>query len=462
MENFEELFNESVKDLKVGDKVVGTVVSFLDDKTAAVSIPGAFTEGIIHLDHYELNTDGKKFSDILKIGDEVEATIAKLSQDEHNYILLSRLDDAKKAAAKDFVNDNEGKPFTVKVTGKVNKGYMSTAKGVKFFIPEREADSELKKGDNVKVILVKFDEEKGSGLVSIKAVARAEEAKAKAEELSKVKVGDVIEGNISRIEPYGLFIEFGALRGLVRLKELSHVYIENPTSKYNVGDKVTAKIISLDNGRIDLSFKALTKSPIEAYADNHKISDKVTGKVMQKLPFGAVLELSENVTGLLHKSEFSWNPNDNLLASLKIGDELEAAIISIDVEKNKISLSRKALIDNPWSRVKASKGDLIEAKVLEVTPKGLKIEALGVDGFISSKDINLDNNSNKLTDYYNEGDKVNAIITKIDPKSWVLNASIKLFQDEEARAEFEKYQEKEAEKDTPVTIGDILKSKENN
>ncbi|MCR5705483.1 MAG: S1 RNA-binding domain-containing protein [Acholeplasmatales bacterium] len=460
MENFEELFNESVKDLKVGDKVVGTVVSFLDDKTAAISIPGAFTEGIIHLDHYALNTDGKKFSDILKVGDEVEATVAKLSQDEHNYILLSRLDDAKKAAASEFAKDNEGKPFTVKVTGKVNKGYLAQAKGVKFFIPERDAETELKKGDTVKVILVKFDEERGSGLVSIKAVARAEEAKAKAEELSKINVGDTIEGTISRIEPYGVFVEFGSLRGLVRLKELSHVYIENPTSKYNVGDKASAKVISLENGKIDLSFKALTKSPIEAYADAHKVSDKVVGKVAQKLPFGAVLELAENVTGLLHKSEFSWNPNDNLLASLKIGDELEAAIIAIDVEKNKISLSKKVLIDNPWARVKAQRGDLIDAKVTEVTPKGLKIEALGVDGFISSRDINLDNNSNKLSDYYNEGDMVKAIITKVDPKAWVLNASIKLFQDEEARQEFEKYQDAEAEKDTPVTIGDILKSKE--
>lgn len=456
--SFEELFNESVRDLKRGDKVVGTIVSFPDERTAAVSIPGAFTEGIIHLDHYDVNTEGKKITDVLHLGDEITATVAKVSQDENNMILLTRLDEAKKAAAADFANTNEGKPFTVKVVGKNDKGYFTEANKVRFYLPKNDAEGELKNGDTVKVILIKFDEERGSGLVSVKAAKRAAEAKVKAEEISKIKVGDVISGEVVRIEPYGVFIGFGSLRGLVRLKELSHIYIDNITSNYNIGDKLDAKIISLDNGKIDLSLKALTKSPIEAYAENHKVSDKVEGKVIQKLPFGAVLELADHVTGLLHQSEISWNPNDNLLASLKIGDTLEAAILLIDVEKNKISLSRKALIDNPWGRVKASKGDLIEAKVTEVTAKGLKIEALGVDGFISSRDINLTDKSSKLSDYYNVGDMVNAIITKIDPKAWILNASIKAFQDREARAEFEKYQDAEAEKETPVTIGDILKN----
>lgn len=459
-ENFEELLNESYKEFKVGDKVEGTIVSFPDDKTAYVAIDGAFTEGVIHLDHYDLNKC-EKFSDVAKVGDKISATVTKVEQDEYNRIYLSRLGEAKKEAASKFASDNEGKPFTVKITAKVNKGYLATAKQVKFFLPERDANGELKKGDSVEVILINFDEERGSGLVSQKACIRAKEAEEKALEFSKLNEGDIINGEIAKIEPYGLFVQFGALRGLIRLKELSHIYIENPTSKYNVGDKIEAKIISLDGGKIDLSIKALTKAPIELYAETHKVSDKVVGKVMQKLPFGVILELAEHVTGLLHKSEFSWNPNDNLMASLKIGDELEVAIITIDTEKNRIALSRKALIDNPWSRVNASKGDVIDAKVLEVTSKGLKIEALGVDGFVPVKDINLESNSSKLDAYYNVGDEVKAIITKVEPKEWILIASIKQYQDAEARAEFEKYQEKEAEKDIPTTIGDILNSKEN-
>ena len=451
-ENFEDLFNDSIKDYKVGDKVVGTVVSFIDDRTAAVSIDGAFTEGVIHLDHYDLNVEGKKFSDFLQIGDKIEATISKINQDEYNQIFLTRLDIAKKNAASSFVESNNNKPFNIKINDKTNKGYLAQANGIRFFLPLSEVSSQLKKGDSVKVIILKYDEERRSALVSNKAYVKAEEAKAKAEELSKINVGDKISGKVCRIEPYGVFVEFGTLRGLVRLKELSHVYTENPTSKYNVGDNVEAQIISLDNGKIDLSFKALTKSPIEEYNDNHKVSDVVSGKIIQKLPFGVVLELAPNVTGLLHKSEISWNPNDNSLASMKIGDTVEAAILSIAVEKNKIALSKKVLIDNPWSRVKASKGDEIDCKITEVSSKGLKIEALGVDGFISIRDIILDNKSSKLQDYYSIDDTVKAIIVKIDPASWILNASIKEYQEKIAREEFEKYQDSEAEKEVPTTI----------
>ena len=459
--SFEELLNESIKDLKVGDLVKGKVVSFIDDNTCAVSIEGAYTEGIIHLDHYDVNVIGKKFSDFVKIGDEIEAVVTKVSQDETNQILLSRLDIAKKNAATKFVSENDGKPFSVVVSRTLDKGYITHSNGVRFFLPKNDVSKELKKGDKVNVVLLKFDEEKSQGLVSAKALERAIEAEEKAKELEAIHVGDVISGEVCRIEPYGIFVQFNKLRGVVRLKELSHEYIENPTSKYQLGQKVDAKIISLENGRIDLSFKALTKAPIELYAETHKVSDEVSGIVAQKLPFGIILKLDENVTGLLHRNEFSWNPNDNLDASLKIGDTLNVAITAIDVSKKKISLSRKALIDNPWSRVQAKKGDLIDAKVLEVTPKGLKIEALGVDGFISAKDINLENGSNKLQDSYQVGDEVKAFITKVDPKSWILNASIKAYQDDLARKEFEKYQDMDKEKDTPTTIGDILNNKNN-
>ena len=164
----------------------------------------------------------------------------------------------------------------------------------------------------------------------------------------------------------------------------------------------------------------------------------------------------ENVTGLLHKSEFSWNPHDNLQSSVKIGDELEMAIISIDVEKKKISLSIKALIDNPWGRVEAHAGDVIDCKVTEVTPKGLKIEALGVDGFVPSNEITLASGSNKLSDYYNAGDTFKAIIKKVDPKSWVLIASLKKLQEVMERKEYEKFMNNDTEED-PITIGDTFK-----
>lgn len=436
-----------------GDKITGVVASIPNDNTIMVDF-GAMTEGTLHLDHYTLDKNVTSFKELVKVGDTIEAIIESvIENDDRMQILLSRLGDAKKEAFQGVVTEGMQKPITVKVVSKVNKGYMTQYKGVSFFLHESEAEG-LKKGDSVKVLITNIDEDRNSGRVSIKALEKQEANEKKANEFSKLKVGDIVKGPISRIEPFGVFIQLDSLFGLVRLKEIDHVYIENPTSKFKVGDVYEAKVISLSNGKIDLSFKALKKSPIEEYAETHKVSDTIQVKAIQKLPFGVVCELAPNVTGLLHQSEFSWNPNDNLLASLKIGDELEVAIIALDVEKNKVALSKKALIDNPWSRVKANAGDIIDCKVTDVTPKGLKIEALGVDGFISIRDIKID--GTKLSDFYNAGDEFKAIVTKCDPKSWILYASLKKLQEAEERAEFEKYMQND-EEEAPVTIGDVLK-----
>lgn len=441
---------------KRGDTVEGVVARIVNDTTIMVDF-GSITEGTLHLDHYTLDKSITSFKDIVKVGDPIKAEVTKVEENDYGYrILLSNLGNAKKAAFEDVASENKSEPISAKIVSKVKSGYMATYKGVSFFLHESE-NPNLKKGDVVKAIITNLDEDRGTGRISIKAYERAKENEAKANEFATLNVGDVIEGTVSRIEPYGIFLEFGNLYGLVRLKEIDHIYIENPTAQFKIGETKKAKIISLEKGRVDLSFKALMKSPIEKFADEHKVSDKITVKAINKLPFGVVCELAPNVTGLLHKSEFSWNPNDNLLASLKIGDELEVAIISLDVEKNKVALSRRALIDNPWQRVTAKAGDLIEAKVTDVTPKGLKIEALGVDGVIDIRDIKLEKGSNKLSDYYSVGDVVKAIITKVEPKSWILNASIKALQEKEEREQFEKFMNNEKEDEAPITIGDVLK-----
>lgn len=450
MENLEYSFELP----KVGEVVKGKVIS-VDDRKISVDF-GSITEGTLYLEYYTLDKNIESFKSVIKVGDEIEAVVSKVSESkEGSYsILLSRIDFAKKEAFQSVASD-AGKEITVTVQSRVKNGFMVKYNGILFFLHESE-NPNLKKGDKVKVVITNLDEDRNSGRVSIKALERKQLGEEKEKEFSSLKVGEIIEGPITKVEPFGVYIQLGKLFGLVRLKELDHLYIENPTAKYKVGDVYKAKIISLDNGKINLSFKALTKSPIEEYAEAHKVSDKVKGKVVQKLPFGIVLELAPNVTGLLHQSEFSWNPHDNLQSSVKIGDELEMAIISIDVEKKKISLSIKALIDNPWGRVEAHAGDVIDCKVTEVTPKGLKIEALGVDGFVPSNEITLASGSNKLSDYYNAGDTFKAIIKKVDPKSWVLIASLKKLQEVMERKEYEKFMNNDTEED-PITIGDTLK-----
>ena len=143
--------------------------------------------------------------------------------------------------------------------------------------------------------------------------------------------------------------------------------------------------------------------------------------------------------------------------NVKIGDEIELAILKIDVDNNKVSLSKKALIDNPWSRVKANVGDIVEGKVLEVSSKGLKVETLGVDGFVDIRDIKLEKNSSKLDDYYAIGDSVKGIIKKLDTKQWILEIDLKAYQTQVEREQFEDFLDKQQDEEPVTTLGDIFK-----
>ncbi len=441
---------------KQGDLVEGVVVQ-VSDKEILLDINAA-TEGTMYLDHYTLDKNAASFKSLVKVGDKIECRVTKVSENSESLlIMLSALENAKKEAFNANGVANLNKAITVTIKKKVNAGYITEYKGVSFFLHESQT-TEHNVGDKIKVVVTNVDEQRGDGKVSERQYLKMVENEKKAKAFEKLTVGDTISGDVSRIEAYGLFIKFNdVLQGLVRNKEISHIFEKNPASNYKLGQKVDAKVINLENGQIELSIKAMSKSPFELFAESHKVSDKITVKAIQKLPFGVLCEVAENVTALLHESEITWNPNDNSLAYIHEGDTLEVAIILIDSSKNKISLSKKALEDNPWSRVKAQAGDEIECKVTEVSPKGLKIEALGVDGFVDVRDINLEKSSSKLDDYYTVDDMVKGIIVKCDPKTWELKVSIKKYQDKLQRAEFDKFLDEQESNDSQgATLGDLF------
>ncbi len=450
--------NDNKKDLysshivRVGEVLKGVVVS-IDDRCIYLNID-TFAEGTMYLNHYSLDKEITTFKGLVKVGDVIDCEVTKVDE-SRGEILLSRLNIAKKEAFVKFHNEITDS-IKVKITKKVNKGYICTSSNIEFFLPEKEVD-EVKIGQTLEVKVLNVDEERQSGLVSRKAFERAVYQNAKQEELESIKVGDVLTGEIANIENYGIFVKFKYNNGLIRLKEIDHVYVTDPKKDFTVGSKIEVKVINNENGKIELSRKALLKSPFEIYTESHKVSDVVKCTVSQKLPFGVVFELADNVNGLLHTSEFSWNPNDNLMASLKIKDEMELAIIAIDPKKQKISLSRKALIDNPWGRVDAKEDDVITAVIKEISSKGLVIEALGVDGFIPANEVVLDKKSSKLEDYYDKGEEIKAIITEINPKAWVLKASAKKYQNIIEKEQFSQYMDKQNEETVSTTLGDLFK-----
>ena len=431
MENFEL---DMPKELNVRDVVEGEVVQ-IEDNTIYLDVK-QFTEAVMHLDHFTNDKNVTSFKGLVKIGDKIKCQVTKITEE---HIFVSRLNQLSEENYKAVIEaSTTGKRVKVTVKKDVNKGFMVDYNGNQVFMPASLAGADTKVGDKFEVIILPSEDENKKPIASRKAVLDIEYKEAKEKELAAVNVDDVVEANVAKVEKYGAFLRFGMVQGLLRAKDYSHKFVDIQ-KEIKVGDTLKVKVIKKDeNNKIEFSRKALIDTPYQAFVKEHKVSDKIVGKVVEKTGFGLILEIAPDLRGLLHKSEYSHNPNDNLASVLKIGDTVEVAIIGLNDAKEKVSLSRKALMDNPWERVDAKVGDVVDVKVTEVTDSGLKVEAIGVDGFVPASEAVLEK-KNDLSAYYQPGDCAKAIITDINPKEWRLKLSIKKHQENESRKDFEKY-----------------------
>ncbi len=443
------------KKLRKGQIVKGEVVSVEDD--VCYLDLHEFTEGQIYLEYFTLDKTQTSLKNLVSVGDEIEVEITGIEEgDLSGRILCSRLRLLRNQKFQDLVTLFENKtPITVTVTKvlKDNKGYMVDYDGLEILMPRSQSPRNVNVKDSVEGILIEVNPSRRRAVFSYKTYQESVEEENKQAELASIKEGDVLEGEVVKILPFACFIKFNYIQGMLRLSEVSHLYIDKIEDELKVGDKVQVKVLAIKNNKLVLSRKVLLPTPYEEYVKGHKVGEVVKAKVVNKLPYGILLELAPNVRGLLHQSEYSWNPNDNYQSYVKLEDEIEVVISNIDIEKQKISLSRKAMLDNPWSRVKAKVGDVCDCKIEEINEYGLKVSTLGVDGFIPNNAILDKDIKGKVSDYYAVGDEVKAVIFDIKPKEWVLRLSIRRYKELEEHQELEKYLTQEDE-DTGVTLGD--------
>lgn len=446
------------KKLRKGQIVKGVVVA-VDDNVCYLDLH-EFTEGQIYLDHFTLDKTQTSLKHLVSVGDEIEVEITEIKEgDASGEILCSRLRLLRNEKFNNLVSLVETKePITVKVTQvlKDNKGYLVDYEGISLFMPRSQAPRNVNLNTELEGILLEVNPAKGRAVFSSRAYESSVLAQNKDAELQNIHEGDVISGEVVRILPFACFIKLNYVQAILRLSEVSHTYINKIEDVLKVGDKIEVKVLSIKNGKISVSRKALLPTPFEAYVNEHKVGETIKGKVVSKLPYGILVELAPNVKGLLHQSEYSWNPNDNYQAYVKLEDEVEVVISNIDLTKQRISLSRKALLDNPWSRVKAKVGDVCDCKIEEVTEDGLKVSTLGVDGFIPNSAILDKDDKGKVSDYYSNGDSIKAIITEIKPREWVLRLSVRRLKAMEEKKEMEKYLD-ENNDSSNVTLGDMFK-----
>lgn len=455
-----------LKFLKQGSIVEGEVIK-IESNTIYLDIQ-AQTEGKIHLDNYDKPAPDT-FEGLVQVGQKIKARVQKITDDPAQ-ILLSRLPLlVEEKFEKIQALAESGETVKAKVRQVLDKGLILSYMENEVFLPyslldfDLVKDKESLKGKTLEIQIIEATSKGRNKRIvgSRKAIfererqeAYEQRLQARQEELETINTGDVIKGIVDKIEVHAATIRFDHVVGLLRISQVSHFRIDKIEDVLTLGQEIEVKVIKKEGNRLDLSMKALQKTPYEVFYQDHKVGDTVTGTVFQKLPFGIIVEVAKDVRGLLHKNEFSWNPNDNFENYVKIGDELNLAIIQLDLKKERIALSKKALEDNPWKNVSLRRGQVVSAKVLEVSKEGLKVEVQGAEGEIPASELAVEK-INKPEDYFAVGDEVSAVVTDLSKETWTLKLSIRRILEQAEREQFEQYLEDDETEKNP-TLGDLF------
>lgn len=452
--------------LKVGQIVEGTVIK-VEENTIYLDIQDR-TEGKIHLDNYDRPAPDTFFG-LVKVDQKVKAKVQKIT-DEPAQILLSRLPlliEEKFEKIQAIVETGES--VKAKVKQVLDKGLVLNYLDNEVFLPYSLLDYDLVKeketlkGKSLDIQIIEAQQKGRSKRIvaSRKAIFEKERQEAyekrildRQGELDAINTGDVLKGKVDKIETHAATVKFDHVVGLLRISQVSHHRIDKIDDVLTLGQDIEVKVIKKEGNRLDLSMKALQKTPYELFYDQHKVGSTITGKVFQKLPFGIIVEVDKDVRGLLHKNEFSWNPNDNFENYVKIGDDITLSIIQLDPKKERIALSKKALEDNPWKNVTVKRGEVVTAKVTSVAKEGIKVEVQGVEGEIQASELSNEK-IGKPEDFFAVGDEVTAVIIEANKDTWSLKLSIRRVLEKAERESFEQYLEDDAEEKNP-TLGDLF------
>ena len=349
--NFEEALEQSFKKVHTGERVKGYIAA-LNNSEAIVDI-GTKHTGYVPLS--ELTDDPmKKPSDVVSVGDEVELIVTKIN-DQDGIVMLSKkkvdelvgFDNITKAKDEDKVVEGV-------VQNVVKGGILVSVDGVRVFVPasqtglsrDKNLEELLKKKVELKIIEVNESRRRAVG--SIKAVAKAQKEAAKAAFWETAEIGKVYKGEVKSLTNYGAFVDLGGIDGMVHISELSWSRIKHPSQVVSVGDILEVYIKDLDKeaGRISLGFKKAEDNPWVKFENTYKVGDVVNAKVVSITPFGAFAQIIEGVDGLIHISQIADQRVENVADVLSVGQEVEAKITEIDIEKKRISISMRALLDN--------------------------------------------------------------------------------------------------------------------
>lgn len=433
--NREELTNtydESLKTAKENEVVTGTVKS-ISKREVRVDI-GMKSDAIIPVSEFRYNPD-------LKVGDEVEVYIETL-EDKNGQLRLSH----KKACQTrswDRVNEALQNDEIIKgyVKSRTKGGMIVDVFGIEAFLPGSQIDVRPIRDYDVFVDktmefkVVKINQEYKNVVVSHKALIEAELEQQKKEIISKLEKGQVLEGKVKNITPYGVFVDLGGVDGLVHITDLSWGRVSDPREVVELDQDIKVVIIDFDDEkkRIALGLKQLMPHPWDNLDPNLKVGDHVHGKVVVMADYGAFVEVQPGVEGLVHVSEMSWSQHLRSAQNfLKVGDEIEAVVLTLDRDERKMSLGIKQLKQDPWENIeeKYAIGSRHTAKVRNFTNFGVFVEIEeGVDGLIHISDLSWTKKIKHPSEFTQVGNDIEVQVLEIDKDNRRLSLGHKQLED---------------------------------
>ena len=423
----QQLIASSVKNYREGSIVKGHVLE-KRPKEFLIDI-GYKSEGVVSASEFD-------DPDEIQVGDEVEVLLERLENDQ-GMVILSKQKASQRQNWSKIVKLFEAEGIIKGRVKSVVKGGLIVNVGVEAFLPASQVDINPPKdltsfvGNTYDFKIVKLNEDRKNVVLSRRELIEAERSERRQQFLGTMSAGDKVEGTVKNITDFGAFLDLDGIDGLLHITDMSWARLTHPSEAVKPGDRLTVVVLEInkDKERISLGLKQLQSNPWERIEERFPIGQKVKGKVTNLMPYGAFVQIEEGIEGLIHVSELSWTkritrPSD----VLTLGQEVEAVVLGVNKEDQKISLGVRQLEPNPWDEIEQRYviGKQVRGQVRNMTAYGAFVELEeGIDGMVHVSDLSWNKKINHPSEILKKGDEVDAVVIDIDKANQRISLGVK-------------------------------------
>ena len=425
--DFQQLIAASVKNYREGSIVKGHILE-KRPKEFLIDI-GYKSEGVVSASEFD-------DPDEIQVGDEVEVLLERLENDQ-GMVILSKQKASQRQNWSKIVKLFEAEGIIKGRVKSVVKGGLIVNVGVEAFLPASQVDINPPKdltsfvGNTYDFKIVKLNEDRKNVVLSRRELIEAERSERRQQFLGTMSAGDKVEGTVKNITDFGAFLDLDGIDGLLHITDMSWARLTHPSEAVKPGDRLTVVVLEInkDKERISLGLKQLQSNPWERIEERFPIGQKVKGKVTNLMPYGAFVQIEEGIEGLIHVSELSWTkritrPSD----VLTLGQEVEAVVLGVNKEDQKISLGVRQLEPNPWDEIEQRYviGKQVRGQVRNMTAYGAFVELEeGIDGMVHVSDLSWNKKINHPSEILKKGDEVDAVVIDIDKANQRISLGVK-------------------------------------